>query len=248
MEFYQDHFLHGVPWNKITKRECLTEPFVPKIVFEDVMYNLANFLNIKKVVTTSEVLYNYYCAPKSNDSELSIVNNMYAGEFWNNPQTPWFMIKNNKNIIDGYLTKYPLDWQEDMRYTRYFDYLILDLFCMFSAKVEVEHVAKVCKIIFEDDLCKETFESKKKYGLTMKEYSDSDIDKFVKLLAYSYYDIKENKKGLSTLHVGIDILANIFFEANSNLDTIDILAKTYKEYLNQATPEARYAKNLLNNN
>ena len=206
------------------------------------MYSLANFHNLKKVVSTDEVLYNYYCAPKDSNKGPSVINSMYTREFWNDPHTIWYKQKDNLSIIEGYLAKYPSDWQIDMRYTRYFDYLFFDLFFMYTTKIEINNIYKICEKIFNDPLFVETLNSKKKYGLTLRNYSEDDLYKFIKLSYAAYADIKENHKNLSTLTVGTQIFANIFFDMAPVVDTLDFVAKTYKEYVEQSSKEAKYVK------
>ena len=60
LEFFQDFFSYGMPWNKITKKKCLTESFVRGVKFnEDELFNLDNLKNIKKVALINEVYHNY---------------------------------------------------------------------------------------------------------------------------------------------------------------------------------------------
>ena len=60
--YYQDFFSMNLPWNKLFKREVITEPFPYGIAFaEDEIFNYANLKNVKSVYVLKDVLYNYYC-------------------------------------------------------------------------------------------------------------------------------------------------------------------------------------------
>ena len=55
--FYQNTFAGVVPWNKLYKREIITEKFDEEISFtEDDVFCLSNMANAKKIAGTSKVL------------------------------------------------------------------------------------------------------------------------------------------------------------------------------------------------
>ncbi len=73
MKYYDDFFVFGMPWNKVIRREVLTEGYEEKMKFtEDELFNIANLHNFKSVYYLNEVLHNYYCAPKTETNTSAI--------------------------------------------------------------------------------------------------------------------------------------------------------------------------------
>lgn len=73
MKYFDDFMVFGMPWNKVTKRELLTETYEEKMKFtEDELFNIANLPNVKSVYYLNEVLHNYYCAPKTEENTSAI--------------------------------------------------------------------------------------------------------------------------------------------------------------------------------
>ncbi len=73
MKYFEDFMAFGMPWNKVFKREVLTEKYEEKMKFtEDELFNIANLPNIKSVYFINEILHNYYCAPKTETNTSAI--------------------------------------------------------------------------------------------------------------------------------------------------------------------------------
>ncbi len=246
IEFYQDFFLHGVPWNKLTKRECISEYFIPGIKFaEDAIFNLANFHNLKKIVVLDDILYNYYCAPYNPNEPASAVNSMYSSDnFWENKSTIWYMGRNNEVYYQKYLDKYHPELKKYVQYARAFDFFFFDLLVMLKNDVKVEHMSKLCECIFEEDLFKTVLKDKEQYGLKLKTYKKEDVLRFVNLSQRAFKDIKCYNRNLAINLVLFTIFAHCFYEENEKLNTIDILAKVISDYKDGRTAEALYLKTL----
>ena len=91
LKYHQDFFTSSMPWNRITKRECITEKFIEGVKFtEDEIFNLYNLHNVRKVAVMDEVYHNYYCAPYNPNEAASAVNSIYSvDKFWENKNTIW---------------------------------------------------------------------------------------------------------------------------------------------------------------
>ena len=233
-------------WNKITKRECLTEKFIEGIKFnEDELFNLDNLHNIKKIVFIDEVLHNYYCAPYNSNSQASAVNSIYSQEnFWEHKSTIWHMgMKNHMYRLKSIEKYFPLK-QEELQYIRSFDFFFWDFFLMAKNKVNEENIYKACISIFETNLFKETLKSKKSYGLKLLPNYKNNLKEFVKIAYYAFNDIKEHNKTMSMIRVFAGLFAYFFYQTEC-LNLVDFLAKSAYELENMTTAEAYYVKFLL---
>ena len=248
LEFYQDFFVLGVPWNKITRRECLTEQFVPGVKFnEDELYNLDNLHNMRKIAFTDEVLHHYYCAPYNPNLPASAVNSIYSQDFfWEKKSTIWHMGMKNHEYRVSSLTKFFPEKKEELQYVRSFDFFFWDFFLMAKNRVKEEHIVHTCKSIFETELFQKTLKAKERYGLRLLEITDKKIEDFVKLAYNAYIDIKTYNKRLYMTKVFAGLLAHFFFELTDNVSKVDILARSARDVAELSTAEGMYVKNLLN--
>ncbi len=247
LTFFQDFFAHGMPWNKLAKRECYTEDFAVGIKFnEDELFNLDNLHNVKKVAILDEVLHNYYCAPYNPSAEASAVNSIYsADKFWEKKCTIWHMGMKNYEYRVRSISKFHPELKEDMQYVRCFDFFFWDFFLMAKNRVPEECIAYTCKGIFEEKLFIDTLKDKERYGLKLRQFTESDIDAFVKLAYYAFRDIKSYNKKLSMYKVFLGLFAKFFYELTDHVDDIDILAKCYLDLQQNTSAEAMYVNNLL---
>ena len=134
---FQDFFAFGVSWNKMTKRECLTEKFAPGIKFaEDGLFNLDNLHNLKKVVIINEVYYNYYCAPYNPNAGASAINSIYGvDKFWEKKCTIWHLGRKNQEYREKSIKQFLPNLYEDMKYIRSFDFFFFDLSMLLKNRV-----------------------------------------------------------------------------------------------------------------
>lgn len=250
MTFYQDFFAHGMPWNKIAKRECYTEDFIEGVKFtEDEIFNLYNLHNVKKVCLINEVYHNYYCAPYNPREAASAVNSLYsADQFWLNKSTIWHMgMKTNKYRMYA-INKFFPDMKTDMQYIRSFDFFFWDFFLMAKNRVPEEYIACTCKGIFEEELFQDTIKDKQRFGLNLRNYTEKDIEQFVKLAYYAFRDIKSYNKHLSMYKVFLGLFGKFFYELSEHIDTTDILAEQCLRRLDKSSPESIYVNSILDIN
>lgn len=245
--FYQDFFLHSMPWNKLTRRECITEDFLPGIKFtEDALFNLANFKNLKKVVAMNDVLYNYYCAPRNPNEPPSAINAIYAQDrFWEKKTSAWFLDKNMQVYRDMYYDKFYADIKGSLRYARSFDFLIYDMFIMFVNEVKMEHIAKVVESVFQDDFFKEVLKYKESCGLKLKTITPKMYKDFAEFTYKAFNDIKKYNRKVSLDIVAFTIFARTFFDLGKNFNTSDILVKSYVDFKKNSSAEAIYVRSLI---
>jgi glycosyltransferase involved in cell wall biosynthesis len=247
LEFYQDFFVLGVPWNKITKRECLTELFVPGVKFnEDELYNLDNLHNMKKIAFIDEVLHHYYCAPYNPNLPASAVNSIYSQDFfWEKRSTIWHMGMKNHEYRVNSLAKFFPKKKDELQYVRSFDFLFWDFFLMAKNRVKEEHIVHTCKTIFETELFQNTLKAKERYGITLQEITDEKIEQFVKLAYNAYIDIKTYNKRLYMTKVFAGLFGHFFFKSTKLINTVDILAKSMKDVEDLRSAEGYYVQSLL---
>jgi len=248
LEYYQDFFVLGVPWNKITRRECLTEDFVPGVKFnEDELYNLDNLHNMKKIAFTDEVLHHYYCAPYNPNLPASAVNSIYSQDFfWEKKSTIWHMGMKNHEYRVKSLAKFFPDKKEELQYVRSFDFFFWDFFLMAKNRVKEENIIHTVQSIFETELFKNTLLAKERYGIKLKEITNENIEKYVKMAYRAFVDIKTYNKRLSMYKVFLGLFGQFFYELSDNVNANDILARSYFEYINKSSAEGVYVDHLLN--
>jgi len=247
LAFFQDFFAYGMPWNKIAKRECYTEMFVPGVKFnEDELFNLDNLHNIKKVAIINEVYHNYYCAPYNPNLPASAVNSIYSEDlFWEKKSTIWHMgMKNHEYRVQSLKKFFPSRWQE-LQYVRSFDFFFWDFFLMAKNRVKEEHIVATCESIFETGLFQNSIQDKERYGLRLKPITKEEIADFVKLAYNAFIDIKTYNKKLSMYQVFLGLFYHKFYELTNEVDTRDILAKCAMNLKNSSSAEGCYVKALL---
>ena len=201
LTIYQDFFAYAMPWNKITKRECLSEKFIEGLKFtEDEIFNLYNLKNIKTIVVTNQVLHNYYCAEYDPQKPASAVNSIYSTDmFWQKKCSIWHMGMKTHNLRLAGIKKWFADLESDMKYTRSFDFFFWDFFLMVKNGVNKQNVFENCKGIFNEELFISTLKHKEKYGLKLKEIKEKNIKDFVDV-AYDFFIVtKQSNKKISTI-------------------------------------------------
>ena len=242
MTYYQDFFASSMPWNKITKRECLTEKFIQGVHFnEDELFNLANLHNIKKVVVIDKVYHNYYCAPYVPMTNASAINSAFR----DSTDSVWHMAMKNYEYRLDIIEKFFPEKKADMQYIRCFDYFFWVFFLMAKNRVTEGILINTYRSIMNEKLFKESLKDKEKYGVHCNAFDVSDIEKFVKLAYYAYRDIKSYNKKMSMYSVFLGIFGKIFCTFDKNVNEIDMLAKVSKDLKYNRTAEALYVNSLF---
>lgn len=249
IKYYQDFFAHGMPWNKLFRRECITEKFDVNLHFtEDEIFNLENLHNMKKISVINEVYHNYYCAPYDPQGEASAVNKIFSNadyDFWSGKNTAWYACMNTYPNRVNAIEKYHADKKDDMLFVRSFDLFFWDFSIMLKNHTYEEFMKIALRTIFDEPLFQKSLENKERYGLKLKKYTNEDIDKFTHLATYAFNDIKGHNKKLSMYKVFLCLFGNIFYTAFPILNDMDMLASCFNSMRCNSSPEAAYAKNIL---
>lgn len=251
--FYQNTFAGVVPWNKLYKREIITEKFDEEISFtEDDVFCLSNMANAKKIAGTSKVLYHYFVAPPTtNPDELSCINKMAkAKDFWQTKNTFWYMrdklLPKTKEIAKRRL---PREYAEDIVYTRIFDFMPWEIVILGSLDVDRYGLVKEMQNIFREKDFKKSLALKEKYGVYFKELlpleQDIMVEKFIDMSLFAIKDINTTGKALRPYYVVLDIFAKMFISADEDCDTLDFVAKAAKEMELAHSEEAKYALSVI---
>lgn len=247
LAYYQDFFTYGMPWNKLTKRECFTEDFVEGVKFtEDELFNLDNLHNIKRVAVINEVYHNYFCAPYNPKEKASAVNSIYsADKFWEKKSTIWHMGMLNHTYRVKSIEKFYPELKAEMQYTRSFDFFFWDFFLMAKNCIQEDFIAHACKSIFNEQLFKDTILDKERYGIVLKNYTEEDVNTFVHHAYYAFRDIKAFNKKLSMYKVFLGLFGKIFYNLTEKANDQDILVKTYLSLIDNSSEEAIYVNSLF---
>lgn len=248
LTLFQDFFAFGISWNKITKRECLTENFIPGVKFaEDGLYNLDNFHNLKKVVIIDEVYYNYYCAPYNPKEQASAINSIYTmDKFWEKKCTIWHLGRNNQEYREKSIKKFFPSLYNEMKFVRSFDFFFWDFFMLAKNRVREDYVEATIKGIFEEPFFIDTIKDKERFGLTLKEITSDMIEEFTHLAYHAFIDIKSYNKKLSMFKVFVSLFGKIFFDIRFVGNRRDILLDSMVRLNENSSAEAIYVNSILN--
>ena len=242
IKYYQDFFTSSMPWNRIIKRECITEDFIEGVKFtEDEIFNFYNLKNAKKVVVMNEVLHNYYCAPYNPTAQtLSAVNSQISGNnsVWSSGMATY---KYRMYAIENFFP----DMKTDLQYIRSFDFYFSSFLLMAKNRMSEDDMFTVCKRDMFADLFQSTMKDKERFGLKLKAYSDENLKKFVHLAYYAFRDIKAYNKKISTLKVILSLFGKFFYELSDTVDTSDILAESCIRRVDKSSAEGIYVNSLL---
>ena len=127
-------FINPAPWNKVYRREVIKDfRFLPFRGFNDTMFLLTSFMNIKKIAFVSDVLYHYYLR---YNSQIHSVNNQDVSN----------------------LKKYLLEVKDTyIKYGKYEEFkYIIDLMAFIHLGVSVMYRASYDKTINMNLMMKET--------------------------------------------------------------------------------------------
>ena len=242
MAYVQDFFTSSMPWNRITKRECITEEFIVGVKFtEDEIFNFYNLRNIKKVAVMDDVYHNYYCAPYNPySSSNSAVNSVCKDNvtLWKAGMGTY---KYRMYAIENF---YP-DMKKDLQYIRSFDFFFWDFFLLAKNRMTEEYIVETCKMNLADELFQRSLKDKERFGLKLKDYIEQDVRDFVKLGYYAFRDIKSYNKKLSMYKVFLGLFGKFFYDLSEHIDTSDVLAEACIRRLDKSSAESIYVNSLL---
>ena len=242
MAYIQDFFTSSMPWNRITKRECITEEFIEGVKFtEDEIFNFYNLKNIKKVAVMDEVFHNYYCAPYNPyASDNSAVNSQCK-----NDTTIWKAGMNTYKYRMYAIEHFYPDMKVDLQYIRSFDFFFWGFFLMAKNRMPEDYIVSMCKKDLAEDLFQKSIKDKERFGLKLKNFTDQDIKDFVRLAYYAFRDIKSYNKKLSMYKVFLGLFGKFFYDLTERVDTSDILAEACIRRVDRSSAESIYVNSLL---
>lgn len=245
MAYIQDFFTSSMPWNRITKRECITEDFIEGVKFtEDEIFNFYNLKNVKKVAIMDDVYHNYYCAPYNPYSTSNSAVNSQS----NATTTLWKAGMGTYQYRMHAINNFYPDMKADLQYIRSFDFFFWDFFLNAKNRMPEDYISDICKRNFKEDLFQRTLKDKERFGLKLKNYTDKDIEDFVRLAYYAFRDIKSYNKNLSMYKVFLALFGKIFYDLTEHIDTTDILAETCIRRLDNSSAESIYVNSILEMN
>lgn len=257
LKLYQDPFGLVMPWNKIWKREKFTVPYDEEEHFsEDELGNLANLPGIKKVVTTSEILYNYYI-PEMNDPALlnSCIGRLitsvaqgknYASFYWLGSK----LLQKRINIIENAIKNKTLaiDNVNEMCYYKLIDYSVYTLSAYIGMKIPRLSLVKDYLKIIDDKNFIDGFASQQKYGFKLRKMSRVSklilVNEFIKL-CYQTYEEKSFDKNFNLNYAYMSLFLSFFAKQCGNLNPVNLNAKLMLDMKNETTKESLYVKGLL---
>ncbi len=242
MAYIQDFFTSSMPWNRITKRECITEEFIVGVKFtEDEIFNFYNLKNIKKVAIMNDVFHNYYCAPYNPYStNVSAVNSLCGKK-----DTLWKAGMNTYKYRMFAIENFYPEMKTDLQYVRSFDFFFWDFFLLAKNRVPESEIFETCKRNMSEELFLKTMKDKERFGLKMRRFSDFDIENFVRLAYYAFRDIKSYNKKLSMFKVFLGLFGKFFYTLSDRVDTSDVLAEACMRRIDRSSAESIYVNSLL---
>lgn len=186
--FYKDFFALSMPWNKVFKREVLTETYTEGVAFaEDELYNIANLPNYKKVYISTRVDYNYTC----NSSTSAINQTLGDSDLLKNQNTIWYKGHNNSPLRKDILKKNFPKSAKNLSDIRNFDYLMFDIEFMCFYDIPEEILAgEIKRVLNEPDFklaCKRLFK------ISSNKLSDKEIYNYAVNCKKIYKDLFETQ-------------------------------------------------------
>lgn len=251
-KYYQDFFYSSMPWNKLFRREVITDLYDESMAFaEDELFNLANLKNIHKVYINNEVLHNYYCEPVVDKANASAINKLFVDDkFWEKKNTIWYKCIDNNVKRDVVFKKYFTDDEyEELRYVRPFDFFFHDFGFMCHLNTDVGNIKRQCVdgIVREKEFFN-ILKSKEKYGLRLKSENVDDLavcmDRFVDYGNKAYHKIFDEGLGLKLYRVFFGIFGKCFYDVVGELDREDVLSETMNDLVHDNGGESAFVKML----
>ena len=254
LRYYQDFFVSMMPWNKLFKRELITEFYVSGLTFaEDEIFNLANLKNIKSVYYLEDVFYNYYCADsnQTDKTQVSAINQSFLSEdFTKTQNTIWYRGRKNCDYRLSILKRDYPNLADQMLTIRLFDFFFWNLEFISHLNAPDEIVVKEIKRIFNEDEFDYAVGYKERFGVKFKKIlvdNTNHLTNFAKTAMKAYRIMKNNNLGLNVYFVLMSLFAKFFCEYNKEqLDSIDVFARAVDDFEQGTSKESLFTKKILN--
>lgn len=251
-KYYQDFFFSSMPWNKLLRREVITEKYDESMAFaEDELFNLANMKNMGRIYISDEVVHNYYCEPVVSKERASAINKLYIeDDFWLKKDAIWYKCIKNIAKRDAVFASFQQDDYAHLKYVRPFDFFFYDFAFMCHLNTSVENEKKQCvDCIVQEEEFFNILKSKEAFGLKLKTENPSLLarcmEKFVELGNKAFHMNRNGKLGLKLYKVLFGIFGRCFYNVWSMLNEEDILAETMIDLQEGITNEAVFVNELL---
>lgn len=226
-QYYSDFFACSMPWNKLYKKEVLTNKFNENLcLFEDEIFNLSNLNNIKKVAVLDEVLYNYFTDIQQDDS-VSLVNTIVQSDFWNTKTGYWYKCNKLQNQREEILSDYKSEFYENLLYARMFDIAFWEFIKLISVGLPEEILTMEMLNIFKENDFINSVKCKEKFGIALKEISDSEFETLCKDFVKESCNIYKKSLTDNTIEPYYEILkiyGKYFTEQKFNITNRDLFA------------------------
>lgn len=249
LKYYQDFFSSMQTWNKLIKREVITEYFDERISFgENEIFNLANLINVKSVYVIGDVFYNYYSAPREDSkTRVSAVDQSFSGDdFTATKNTIWYRGINNYDARNSILEKSFPDLASQMHSIRIFDFFFRDLEFIGHINADEKTLTAELSRIFEEKEFLFSLNFKENFGLQLKSISPSAIKTFAGLALDSYHKIKSREDKINTYYVLLSIFGKIFYDYDiKSLNRVDVLADAIANFELTNSKESIFTRNIL---
>ena len=256
LEVFEDTFALTIPWNKLWKRECVLELFDENERFgEDELFNMANIVNTKRVVTTNEYLYNYYVAPPSENT--SAINNIVkTNDFWNKKASIYFLgtklVQKRLDIANRAIQKklIPLGKPEEIGFIRAIDFYFGELSIYFGTNVPEDGIITETMNVFRDEYFQKGFMSKKRFGIELKKLDDVQLESFARKyirLCKNIYEQNSSNKNFKMQLCFTSLFLLMFTNTTGRLNLASIYARLLMDLQTNTSIEARCIKEIFNN-
>lgn len=253
---YRETFAFVVPWNRLWRKSCFTEVFDEEVhVAEDELCNLANLPNLKKIVTTKDVLYHYYYPESSDEPNNSCIKKILnTQKFWETKKSIYFqcaqLLPKRRHIIEQGLNNGKLSASklEDMLYTRLIDFCFWQLPGYLGSGVPKEGLIIEFNNVFNDQNFILGFQSREQYGLSLKSMSIDEqhynIKRFIDL-CHQAFEEKGKLFEFNVVSVFIGIFIELFIKVTEPLHPAHQYAHNVWSLKQRKSQESQYTYSLL---
>ena len=253
VELFQDTFALTVPWNKIWKRSCITEKFDSEVRFsEDELFNLANLVNAKKVVTTSEYLYNYYVDPENSSSCISGI--VKTKEFWKTKSSIYFLgaslVPKRKAILERAIAenKIPVKNINSLLFVRALDYYFVQLPVYVGLNVSENALVHDLLATMTDANFRAAFRAERRNGIVLKFLGGDTKKALAKKFVRCCSLLCKEKCGDDSFKL-TDAIRTLFLvqfaDQFGKLNALSLNAKLLLNFKKNQTIEANYVRGIL---
>ncbi len=224
-------FSIGLPWNKLFKKEVLTEKFNENVSIEMSNFGLSNMINAKRISWLNADLYNYENDYLDNKVSLFDKSHLY------------------ESTLQVLQRKLSYETSNQIAYALVFDFVIWELLMYDKVGLLTEGVQIEVKEVFKEQQFIDSLTSKEKFGISYNpelSYSNELIEKFTILCMEANEKILSGNLNLVPFNVTACLFVKLFIIKNGiELNKDDLLASMFIELDENSTDEAKYVNQVL---